>query len=75
MALTRGPREGICSARGCVEPAQWAVVWKNPKIPHHREKTWLACESHRDFLHSYLAYRSFPVRDVAFADFLAQRGE
>ncbi|MBD3688656.1 hypothetical protein H8R18_03655 [Nanchangia anserum] len=68
MALTAGPADDICSARGCEADARWAVVWSNPALPTRREKTWLACDEHRDYLHSYLAYRSFPVRDVPFED-------
>lgn len=68
MALARGPADGTCSARECTSPATWAVIWSNPRIHRGREKTWLACDAHREFLHDYLAYRSFPVRDVPFSD-------
>ena len=68
MALTRGPRDRVCSARGCEEAATCAVVWSNPKIHRGREKTWLACEEHRAFLLDYVAYRGFPARVVALVD-------
>jgi len=33
----------VCSARGCGKPAQWALLWNNPKIhTPDRRKTWLA---------------------------------
>ena len=68
MALTPGPTDRIWSSRGCTAPARWAVQWSNPAIHTGRKKTWLACEAHRDHLHSYLAYRRFPVRDIPLAD-------
>lgn len=71
MALKRGPEDLICSARGCENPAAWAVIWSNPNLHFGREKNWLACEAHREYLEDYLAYRSFPVRTSALADFLA----
>ena len=74
MALAAGPRENTCSARECIAPAEWAVIWSNPRIHTGREKTWLACEEHRQFLHDYLAYRNFPVRDVPLAEFLVASG-
>lgn len=66
MALRPGPAEDICSARDCEVPARWALTWQNPRLPYGRTKTWLTCEDHRAFLHSYLAYRSFPVREEPF---------
>ncbi len=68
MALARGPRDGICSARGCENPATLAIVWRNPAIHRDRHKTWLTCEDHRDFLLSYMRVRSFPARVVPIAD-------
>lgn len=68
MTLARGPRDGVCSARGCEEAATCAVVWSNPKIHHGREKTWLACEEHRSFLLDYVAYRGFPARVVGLGE-------
>ncbi|WP_115727397.1 hypothetical protein [Actinomyces culturomici] len=60
MALSRGPEDGICAARGCEEPATLRITWSNPKIPWADEKTWLACEAHRGFLSDYMRYRGFP---------------
>jgi hypothetical protein len=35
-------------------------VWNNPKIhTPDREKTWAACEEHRESLSQFLALRSF----------------
>jgi hypothetical protein len=60
------PPEGpICSAKGCREPARWALVWNNPKLhTPDRRKTWLACDEHRDPLSTFLGVRGF-LRDVA----------
>lgn len=55
----------VCSARQCTEVARWAIVWRNPKIHHAREKTWLACEGHRDFLAEFVALRNFPHRVIS----------
>lgn len=51
-----------CSARQCTEPAAFAVRWRNPAIHFNREKTWLACVGHRDFLAEFVALRDFPYR-------------
>jgi hypothetical protein len=49
----------VCSAKGCGATASYAVVWNNPKIhPPEREKTWMACEEHRQSLADYLAART-----------------
>jgi hypothetical protein len=54
----------ICSAKGCREPAVWALRWNNPKIHTvDRRKTWLACDAHRDHLSGFLEARSF-LREV-----------
>jgi hypothetical protein len=54
------PEPLICSARGCRATASYAVIWNNPKIhPPEREKTWMACEEHRQSLADFLAARSF----------------
>ncbi|MDT3768081.1 hypothetical protein QS713_08425 [Gleimia hominis] len=58
----------VCSARQCTEPAAWAVIWRNPKIHYGREKTWLACEGHRDFLAEFVALREFPYRVVPISE-------
>lgn len=51
-----------CSRAGCRSAATKQVVWRNPRIhAADREKIWLACDEHVDFLHDYLAARDFPV--------------
>lgn len=50
----------ICSAKRCGATASYAVIWNNPKIhPPEREKTWLACEDHRQWLADFLDARGF----------------
>ncbi|HZK04792.1 MAG TPA: hypothetical protein VFC82_02980 [Actinomycetaceae bacterium] len=52
----------VCSARGCRKSAEYALVWRNPRIHDaSRRKVWLACEEHGGHLHEYLASRGFPV--------------
>jgi len=68
MALAHGPRDGVCSARGCEEEATTGIVWRNPAIHRDRHKTWLACDEHRDFLLGYLRRRDFPARAVPLAE-------
>lgn len=54
--------ELICSRAGCRIAATRQVVWRNPRIhTADREKIWLACDEHVDFLYDYLAARDFPV--------------
>jgi hypothetical protein len=54
------PRRAVCSARGCSRPAQWLLVWNNPRVhTPDREKTWTACDDHRESLSAHLAVRSF----------------
>ena len=56
--------ELICSAKGCQNPAQWSLLWNNPKLhTEDRRKTWLACDEHRQSLADFLGARSF-LRDV-----------
>lgn len=51
-----------CSRAGCRSAATSHVVWRNPRIhAADREKVWLACAEHVDFLRDYLAARDFPV--------------
>lgn len=51
-----------CSRAGCRSVATRQVVWRNPRIhAADREKIWLACDEHVEFLHDYLAARDFPV--------------
>jgi hypothetical protein len=53
----------ICSARGCLAAATWAVVWNNPRLhTPDREKIWVACGEHKQPLADYLAVRSFLKR-------------
>ncbi|WP_132876635.1 hypothetical protein [Tamaricihabitans halophyticus] len=52
--------EPRCSAKGCTAPASYAVRWNNPKIHRpEREKTWLACPEHREWLAKFLDMRGF----------------
>jgi hypothetical protein len=56
--------ELVCSAKGCQEPALWALVWNNPKLhTPDRRKSWLACEAHRQHLADFLGARGF-LREV-----------
>ncbi|KQZ25106.1 hypothetical protein ASD43_12655 [Microbacterium sp. Root553] len=51
-----------CSRAGCRSAASKQVVWRNPRIHSaDREKIWLACGEHVEFLHDYLSARDFPV--------------
>jgi hypothetical protein len=58
-----GPPEArpvSCSAKGCRRPAVWLLVWNNPRLhTPDREKTWTACDGHRETLSHHLAIRSF----------------
>jgi hypothetical protein len=56
----------VCSAKGCQEQADWALVWNNPKLhTPDRRKTWLACEQHRSSLADFLGARGFLLEVVA----------
>ncbi len=53
----------ICSAKGCRADATHLVVWNNPTLhTPDREKTWAACDEHRQTLADYLQVRSFLKR-------------
>lgn len=53
-----------CSAKGCVEPAGWDLLWNNPKLhTPERRKVWLACDQHKASLSDFLTSRGF-LRDV-----------
>jgi hypothetical protein len=53
-----------CSARGCRQPARYALRWNNPKLhTADRRKTWLACDDHRASLSTFLDARGF-LREV-----------
>ncbi|MFJ3956630.1 hypothetical protein [Arthrobacter sp. NPDC090010] len=68
--LGQGPAtmpEAICSRKACRTPAQWKVLWNNPKIhTPERRKVWLACQEHREWLEDYLQQRSFWKETVPF---------
>ena len=50
----------ICSAKGCRQPAEFALRWRNPKLhTGERQKTWTACQEHRDHLADFLSARGF----------------
>ena len=56
--------QAICSAKGCTAPAQWNLLWNNPKLhTPERRKTWLACEEHKASLSDFLGARGF-LKDV-----------
>lgn len=61
------PKERFaCSRAGCSQPADWAIVWRNPKIhAENRRKTWLACREHLEYLREFLSARSFPIKVIA----------
>ena len=50
----------LCSAKGCRAAATVDLVWRNPRLHDAaREKHWLACPEHEDFLADFLARRDF----------------
>ena len=52
-----------CSAKGCRASAAHVLVWNNPKVhAPDREKTWVACDAHRDSLAEHLDVRGFLIR-------------
>ena len=58
------PVTEICSAKGCQQPATWALRWNNPKVhTPERRKVWLACDEHRSSLSEFLGARGF-LKDV-----------
>ncbi|BFV56674.1 hypothetical protein KCMC57_up17780 [Kitasatospora sp. CMC57] len=70
LSLFGGPAglEGppVCSGKGCRRPAEWVLVWNNPKLhTPDRRKTWLACEDHREHLSQFLGVRGFLKETVA----------
>lgn len=51
-----------CSRAGCRLSATWRIEWRNPRIHSaDRTKTWVACDTHVDYLREFLAAREFPV--------------
>jgi hypothetical protein len=58
----------LCSAKGCRATASVDLIWRNPTLHDAaREKHWLACEEHEDFLADFLARRSFLIRRAHLA--------
>jgi hypothetical protein len=58
--VTEHAAEVICSAKGCRQAAAYVLVWNNPSLhTPDREKTWVACEDHRESLSDFLDRRSF----------------
>ncbi len=50
----------VCSAKGCRGPATHVLVWNNPRLhTPDREKTWVACDTHRQPLADHLHVRGF----------------
>ncbi|MFI5954752.1 hypothetical protein [Cryptosporangium sp. NPDC051539] len=50
----------ICSAKGCRQPAEFLVQWRNPRLhTGDRRKTWAACAEHREHLANFLDLRGF----------------
>lgn len=50
----------LCSARGCRSAAVHALRWNNPRLHSPtREKTWTACDDHRESLAAFLSARGF----------------
>jgi hypothetical protein len=59
-ALGEGTTPPVCSAKGCREPAIWALRWNNPRLHSAgRRKTWVACDAHRAQLAEFLDLRGF----------------
>ena len=49
-----------CSAKACRADARHVLVWNNPKVhTADREKTWVACDEHRQSLADHLDVRGF----------------
>lgn len=70
MTVPDTPAEpATCSAKGCREPAVWALRWNNPRIHSpERRKTWLACDEHRTYLTTFLDKRGMLRAVEAFND-------
>ena len=68
--LGGAPTETLeCSRAGCRDRAEWAILWRNPKIhAADRRKTWLACPLHLDYLRDFLAARSLPLEVLPVSD-------
>ena len=60
MSDDAGAPEVICSAKGCRNAASYVLVWNNPSLhTPDREKTWVACDEHRESLSAFLDRRGF----------------
>jgi hypothetical protein len=59
-----GERDEVsCSAKDCRTQANYVLVWNNPSLhTPDREKTWVACEEHREHLSDFLDRRGFLLR-------------
>lgn len=68
--------ETNCSRAGCRESATWRLDWRNPRIhTADRVKTWLACDTHLDFLRDFLSSRDFPLTVTPLAHVSPTRAE
>lgn len=69
------PDQMVCSAKGCREPAQHAVVWNNPKLhTADRRKVWLACDTHRQSLADFVGLRGFLIEVIPVGELTAADG-
>jgi hypothetical protein len=62
------PIDAKCSRAGCTQSATTSLTWANPSI--HRDgksKTWLSCSEHLEYLRSFLADRSFLLKESNFS--------
>ncbi|MDT7536643.1 MAG: hypothetical protein QOI82_228 [Actinomycetota bacterium] len=58
--MTEEAAEVICSSKGCRNAAVHVLVWNNPSLhTPDREKTWVACDEHRETLSDFLSRRGF----------------
>jgi hypothetical protein len=58
--VTEEAPEVICSSKACRNAAAYVLVWNNPSLhTADREKTWVACEEHRETLSDFLSHRGF----------------
>ncbi|THJ67559.1 hypothetical protein E8P82_04390 [Arthrobacter echini] len=48
----------VCSRKNCRAPAQWQLLWNNPRIhTPERRKAWASCVDHRVWFEEYLMER------------------
>lgn len=63
------PGAPVCSRKGCTAPAEFVLVWNNPKVhAPDRRKTWAACPAHRDYLSDFLGARGFLLEVLPLDD-------